>query len=122
MYIFRRKKRLSYIEILNNKSIKAIAAMLNSFTKDKEEGGAGLRFDLIDGLQRSTNIEAFSENLFKAIREAKSAIKSGTKIYFPSEENLKEVLELASKDLKFVKNVIASYALSYFVKVEEGGA
>lgn len=109
---------MSYIEILNNKSIKAVAAMLNSFTKDRNEGGAGLRFDLIDSLQRSTNIEAFSESLFKAIREAKSAIMSGLKIYFPSEDNLKEVLELASKDLRFVKNVIASYALTYFVKVE----
>jgi hypothetical protein len=109
---------LSYIEILNNKSIKAIAAMLNSFTKEREEGGAGLRFDLIDGLQRSTNLDAFSENLFKAVREAKSAIKSGVKIYFPSEDNFREVLELASKNLRLVKNVITTYALTYFVKVE----
>ncbi|MEM3382782.1 MAG: hypothetical protein QXL52_04845 [Nitrososphaerales archaeon] len=113
---------IKYEDLISDAALLSIAAMLNAFSKKEEEGGAGIRFDLIDQVRRSNSLEALADAIFAAQREAKSYNLSKEKqIHIPAQEEIERILKLASsspQNLRLVRSLLASYALSYYVHLK----
>jgi hypothetical protein len=109
-------------DLISDTALLSVSAMLNAFSKKEEEGGAGIRFDLIDHVRRSNSVEALADAIFAAQREAKSYNLSKEKqIHIPNQEEIERVLKLASlspQNLRLIRSLLASYALSYYVRIK----
>ncbi|MEM1546996.1 MAG: hypothetical protein QXP91_11165 [Candidatus Methanomethylicia archaeon] len=107
--------------ILNDRSIRIIAQLLNRFI-DRERNI--YRFDVIDSVKRARSPEELLDALYRALREVPSLTRAtGREVLVPSANDIAKVVDAARKskeDFNMVKNVIACYALSYSVYVGEG--
>jgi CRISPR type I-A-associated protein Csa5 len=109
------KMEASFIE---DEAVKSVARMLRDITN--VEG----RFDLTDNIKRSKNLDEFTDAVYNALRIANSIKKQerGVFIHVPNDKELEKVFAFAkdTKCLSSLKNVVASYALSFPSKKEPG--
>ncbi|MEM2996209.1 MAG: hypothetical protein QW639_05030 [Candidatus Bathyarchaeia archaeon] len=96
---------------IEDEAIKSLARMLKNITE--EEG----RFDLTDNIKRSRSLNEFTEAIYNALRVANTIKKQkkGSFVYIPNDRDLEKIFKYAEdiKTLPSLKNVIASYALSF---------
>jgi hypothetical protein len=99
---------------IDDEAVRSLARMLKNITD--EEG----RFDLTDNIKRSKTFDEFTEAVYNALRVANTIKKQKEKafIYIPNEEELKRIFQFAinKNNLFSLKNVIASYALSFIYR------
>jgi hypothetical protein len=109
---------MSLENILNDKSIKIIAQLLNKFI-DRDNGI--YRFDIIDSVKRARSPEELLDAIYRALREVPSLTRAtGREVLVPSADDVARVIDIARRgrdSLNMVKNIIACYALSYYVHV-----
>lgn len=104
--------------ILNDRSVRIVAQLLNRFI---DRNNNIYRFDVIDSVKRARNPEEFLDAIYRALREAPSLIRATERgVLLPSADDIARVIDIARRNresFNTIKNVIACYALSYYVHV-----
>lgn len=109
---------MSIENILNDRSVRIIAQLLNRFI-DRDNNI--YRFDVIDSVKRARNHEELLDAIYRALREVPSLTRAtGREVLVPSADDIAKVIDIARRDresFNTIKNIIACYALSYYVHV-----
>ncbi len=86
-------------------AVRDLASMLRYFVRSRKYG-------YIDRLANAYNPMVAEITIREALREARSAFDQNEKVHLPSEDNVRRVIELISRDLS-VAGILAALALAF---------